>query len=170
MSKKISPLMVIGSVIVSMSCGLEASPAEPHEPGLDGIWVATSWVVADKLAAPRFVSDGAGGMREVPRQFNMIADGGSVILTIKLDGTYSRQSVFPNFPSGTGSEVGTFILVDDQLQFLPSDPPSRPVETVLQVGDDMNLASLSDQWDFDEDGTFSLQEEATITKAFRRSN
>jgi hypothetical protein len=94
---------------------------------------------------------------------DLIADGGSVTLTITGDGRFTFVLTLPGESPETAS--GTMHFEEDFLVMTFDDDPSDPVFFIFFFSDDTLTLAGEDEFDFDDDG---VDEPAIITLVLQR--
>ena len=94
---------------------------------------------------------------------DVIADGGSVTLTITGDGRFTFVLTLPGESPETAS--GTMHFEEDALVMTFDDDPSDPVFFIFFFSDDTLTLSGEDEFDFDDDG---VDEPAILTLVLQR--
>ncbi len=94
---------------------------------------------------------------------DVIADGGSVTLTITGDGRFTFLLTLPGESPETTS--GTMHFEEDFLVMTFDDDPSDPVFFIFFFSDDTLTLAGEDEFDFDDDG---VDEPAILTLVLQR--
>ncbi len=94
---------------------------------------------------------------------DVIADGGSVTLTITGDGRFTFVLTLPGESPETAS--GTMHFEEDALVMTFDDDPSDPTFFIFFFSDDTLTLAGEDEFDFDDDG---VDEPAILTLVLQR--
>ncbi len=142
---------VLAAALV-VGCIDSTDPDNVSEDDLAGVWTATQFVLAS-TADPSVTVD-------------MISLGGTFVLTINADGTYSEAGVFPGDPPEVESGSGTYVIQGTNLILTEDDDPEPFTVAFVLSGNTLTLSSTDESFDFDEDG---VEEAATLEMVLTRS-